>query len=58
MSILALLLAVSIVPPGEAFTCTPVAVWDGDGPMGGSGDRLSFHNEKEPRQSNTAQEVD
>lgn len=33
MSILALLLAVSIVPPGEAFTCTPVSVWDGDGPI-------------------------
>lgn len=23
----------SVVPHGEAFECTPVAVWDGDGPI-------------------------
>lgn len=23
----------TLVPAGEAFTCTPVAVWDGDGPI-------------------------
>lgn len=28
-----LLLAAAIVPAGEAFTCTPEAVWDGDGPV-------------------------
>lgn len=28
-----LLLVSSIVPAGEAFTCTPQAVWDGDGPI-------------------------
>jgi endonuclease YncB( thermonuclease family) len=28
-----LLLAVSVVPTGENFTCTPVRVWDGDGPV-------------------------
>jgi endonuclease YncB( thermonuclease family) len=22
-----------IIPPGETFTCTPTAVWDGDGPI-------------------------
>ena len=29
----ALLLASPIVPDGEVFACTPVAVWDGDGPI-------------------------
>jgi endonuclease YncB( thermonuclease family) len=28
-----LLAAALIVPSGEAFTCTPVRVWDGDGPL-------------------------
>lgn len=28
-----LFLLASIVPSGEAFTCTPTAVWDGDGPI-------------------------
>jgi endonuclease YncB( thermonuclease family) len=28
-----LLLAVSVVPAGQEFTCTPVRVWDGDGPV-------------------------
>lgn len=28
-----LLLAVTIVPAGERFACTPVRVWDGDGPI-------------------------
>lgn len=27
------LLLLSVVPAGEAFTCTPTAVWDGDGPV-------------------------
>jgi endonuclease YncB( thermonuclease family) len=27
------LLAAAIVPAGQAFTCTPVRVWDGDGPI-------------------------
>lgn len=27
------LLLMSAVPAGEQFTCTPVAVWDGDGPI-------------------------
>ncbi len=30
---LALLLLASVVPTGQSFTCTPVAVWDGDGPV-------------------------
>jgi len=29
----ALLLAATIVPSGQSFTCTPVRVWDGDGPI-------------------------
>lgn len=30
----ALLLALlAVVPAGQTFTCTPVAVWDGDGPV-------------------------
>ena len=28
-----LLLVVSVVPAGQEFTCTPVRVWDGDGPV-------------------------
>jgi endonuclease YncB( thermonuclease family) len=28
-----LLLLASIVSSGQSFTCTPVAVWDGDGPI-------------------------
>jgi endonuclease YncB( thermonuclease family) len=28
-----LLLAVTVVPAGEAFTCTPTRLWDGDGPV-------------------------
>ena len=28
-----LLLAVSVVPAGQEFICTPVRVWDGDGPV-------------------------
>lgn len=28
-----LLLLASVVAPGITFTCTPVAVWDGDGPI-------------------------
>jgi len=28
-----LLLLASVVPAGQSFTCTPVAVWDGDGPI-------------------------
>lgn len=27
------LLAVAVVPSGQAFICTPVRVWDGDGPV-------------------------
>lgn len=23
----------AVIPPGATFTCTPVAVWDGDGPV-------------------------
>jgi endonuclease YncB( thermonuclease family) len=30
---LALLAAVAIIPAGQTFDCTPVAVWDGDGPI-------------------------
>lgn len=33
MTILAILAVVAVVPAGEAFTCTPEAVWDGDGPI-------------------------
>ncbi|WCT75811.1 hypothetical protein PQ455_20125 (plasmid) [Sphingomonas naphthae] len=29
----ALLLAVAVVPAGQTFSCTPVRVWDGDGPV-------------------------
>ena len=28
-----ILLAAAVVPAGEAFNCTPEAVWDGDGPV-------------------------
>lgn len=31
--IAAFLALASMVPSGETFTCTPVAVWDGDGPI-------------------------
>jgi len=33
--LLALLLAAAppVVPAGQAFTCTPIRVWDGDGPL-------------------------
>ncbi len=31
--ILALLAAVTIIPAGQTFTCTPTRVWDGDGPV-------------------------
>ncbi|OWQ98366.1 hypothetical protein [Sphingopyxis witflariensis] len=31
--LLALVLAAQIVPAGQAFVCTPTAVWDGDGPI-------------------------
>lgn len=30
---IAIFLAVAIVPAGQAFTCTPISVWDGDGPI-------------------------
>ena len=30
---LTLLLLTAIVPSGQTFTCTPTAVWDGDGPI-------------------------
>lgn len=30
---LILLLLATTVPSGQAFTCTPTAVWDGDGPI-------------------------
>ena len=33
MSLLLLAAASMVVPSGERFTCTPVAVWDGDGPI-------------------------
>jgi Micrococcal nuclease (thermonuclease) homologs len=34
MTILSLLLwTVTVVPSGNMFTCTPTAVWDGDGPI-------------------------
>ena len=28
-----ILAAAAIVPSGQSFTCTPIAVWDGDGPI-------------------------
>lgn len=28
-----ILLAAALVPAGEGFTCTPEAIWDGDGPI-------------------------
>ncbi|WP_447753282.1 thermonuclease family protein [Sphingopyxis fribergensis] len=31
--ILALYLVAAVVPTGQAFTCTPESVWDGDGPI-------------------------
>ena len=30
---LTLLLLATVVPSGQTFTCTPTAVWDGDGPI-------------------------
>ena len=30
---IALLAAVAIIPAGPSFTCTPTAVYDGDGPI-------------------------
>ena len=30
---LALILAAAIVPAGHTFECTPIRVWDGDGPV-------------------------
>ena len=33
LSTLLLLAAAPVVPAGEVFTCTPVRVWDGDGPV-------------------------
>jgi endonuclease YncB( thermonuclease family) len=33
MSTLLLLASVPMVPAGQDFTCTPVRVWDGDGPV-------------------------
>ena len=30
---LALLAAAAIIPAGKAFACTPIAVYDGDGPV-------------------------
>ena len=29
----ALLLAATVIPDGQVFTCTPTRVWDGDGPI-------------------------
>ena len=29
----ALFLSAVVIPAGTAFDCTPVAVWDGDGPV-------------------------
>ena len=31
--VLPLLLAVTVVPSGQSFNCTPTAIWDGDGPI-------------------------
>lgn len=33
LSILLMLAPAPIVPRGQSFDCTPVRVWDGDGPM-------------------------
>ena len=33
VSLVALMGAASIVPAGQSFACTPVRVWDGDGPI-------------------------
>ena len=33
MPFVALLLAMATVPTGQPFTCTPIRVWDGDGPI-------------------------
>jgi endonuclease YncB( thermonuclease family) len=29
----ALLLAAAVIPAGQSFQCTPIRVWDGDGPI-------------------------
>ncbi len=31
--IVALLIATAVVPAGQSFQCTPIRVWDGDGPI-------------------------
>lgn len=31
--IASLLLAATVIPSGQSFSCTPVRVWDGDGPI-------------------------
>ncbi|TCD01945.1 hypothetical protein EYB45_10950 [Erythrobacteraceae bacterium CFH 75059] len=31
--LLEFILAATIVPSGQVFACTPIAVWDGDGPV-------------------------
>ncbi len=33
LSAILLLAAAAVVPAGQAFTCTPTRVWDGDGPI-------------------------
>lgn len=33
MSFVVLLAAAAVVPAGQSFRCTPVRVWDGDGPV-------------------------
>jgi len=33
MLVLPTLLAIGVVPAGQSFECTPVRVWDGDGPI-------------------------
>lgn len=32
-AVLHLLASVAVVPAGQAFMCTPISVWDGDGPV-------------------------
>ena len=33
ITLVAFLGAVTVVPAGQSFTCTPIRVWDGDGPI-------------------------
>jgi len=33
LSLLAYIMTVGIVPAGQTFSCSPVRVWDGDGPI-------------------------